>query len=277
MPSASLRGLLGDVGQLGQHLAERRRHPGPQQPPPGRDGQYAQGGHDQPGQHEVGPAGRPSGSPGPVPRWRRTPREQDVQDEGHHLGHPDAGGRDRGRDLTLLQVADVEGGAADRGGRDQGDEGPGHLGQQGAEEVQPLGHEPGQRHGRAHVGRRRQGQRSDDPVPVRRAQHAGQAGPVQFAGQQVGGGDAGHQGQQGAQPDALQPDRGDLAAGHGGQQQRCGGRAARPGGGAARPGWTGPGRPAAAAARWPAARRRSTCPAPAGRTGPARRTARVRP
>ena len=55
-------------------------------------------------------------------------------------------------------------------------------------------------------------------MPVRRAQHAGQAGPVELTRQQVGGGDARDQGQQGAQPDALQPDGGDGTAGHGREQ-----------------------------------------------------------
>ena len=41
---------------------------------------------------------------------------------------------------------------------------------------------------------------------------------LQLAGQQVDGGDAGDQGQQGARPDALQPGRGDLAARHRRQQ-----------------------------------------------------------
>ena len=44
--------------------------------------------------------------------------------------------------------------------------------------------------------------------------HAAQAGPGQLAGQQVDGRDAGDHRQQGAEPDALQPHRGDLGAGH---------------------------------------------------------------
>ena len=58
-------------------------------------------------------------------------------------------------------------------------------------------------------------------MPVGRAQHAAEAFPRELAGQQVDGGDAGHQGQQGAQPDALQLHGRDLGARHGREQQRA--------------------------------------------------------
>ena len=137
-----------------------------------------------------------------------------MQDERHHLRHADAGRGDRGRDLPALQVPDVQRGPADGGRGHQGDEGPRHLDQQRAEEPEPVGDEPRQRDRRADVRGRRQGQRDDPPVPFGLVHHAAQAGPGQLAGQQVGGGGAGHHRQQGAEPDALQPHRGDLGAGH---------------------------------------------------------------
>ena len=168
-----------------------------------------------PAQHEPGPprrvdrfAGRAAGDRG------EHEDQQDVQDERDHLGHAHAGRRDRGGDLLALQVPDVQRGPADRGGGHQRDEGAGQLGEHGAAEAQPAGDEPDQCLGGGGVGGRRQGQRGDGPAPVRLVQHAPEAGPLQLAGQQVDGGDAGDQRQQGTRPDALQPGRGDLAARH---------------------------------------------------------------
>ena len=101
-------------------------------------------------------------------------QQQDVQDEGEHLRHPDAGrGVGRG-DARLAQEPDVQRGAADRDRRDQGHERARHLDQERPDQAEPLQHEAGQRQGGADVGRRGQRQPDQRPAPVQVGQQRGQ-------------------------------------------------------------------------------------------------------
>jgi hypothetical protein len=115
--------LLRHLEQPGQDLAERRRDPGAQQPPPGGQREHRERDGDNPGQHVVGPSRRLDRCFRRGTRDRGEHDEQaDVQDKGHHLGQADAGRRDRRGDLLALQIADVQRGPAHRGGGDQRDE-----------------------------------------------------------------------------------------------------------------------------------------------------------